>query len=53
MKRVNFYLLSRQVEALKRLSRSSGVPVSELIRRALDEYLDGGKSKPADKGVSK
>ena len=39
MKRVNFHLTSLELEALKELSKRSGLSVAELIRRAIDAYL--------------
>ena len=38
-KRACLTLKSRQLEALKGLSRSTGAPVAELARRAVDAYL--------------
>ena len=37
--RVNHYMSEVQVRRLKRLSKKTGLSVSELIRRAIDEYL--------------
>jgi len=37
--RTNIYLDSRQKEQLEKLSRRTGAPVAELIRRAIDAYL--------------
>lgn len=39
MRRVNWTITERQHQALKRLSRETGLPISELVRRALDKYL--------------
>jgi predicted DNA-binding protein len=39
MRRTNYYYPPKQLERLKRLSKKTGVPVSELIRRAIDDYL--------------
>jgi len=39
MKRINFYLSDKQILHLKKLSKETGLPVSELTRRAIDEYL--------------
>jgi Ribbon-helix-helix protein, copG family len=36
MKRVNHMLTERQIDLLHRLSRESGLSLSDLIRRALD-----------------
>ena len=38
MKRINFYLSDKQIETLKALSEEVGLSVSELVRRAVDEY---------------
>ncbi len=37
--RTNIYLTSRQKKQLERRSRSEGLPMAEIIRRALDAYL--------------
>jgi len=39
MIRVNFHLTDRQIAALRAMSRSTGLTVAELIRRAVDQYL--------------
>jgi predicted DNA-binding protein len=39
MKRTNINLREHQHKALAQLSEKTGAPVSELIRRAIDEYL--------------
>jgi len=39
MKRTNIYLTGPQVKALDALSAKTGMSASEIIRRALDEYL--------------
>jgi arsenate reductase-like glutaredoxin family protein len=59
MKRVDYYLTVPQVERLKQLTETTGLTTSELIRRAVDEYLDkhlppepeppAAKPKPAKK----
>lgn len=43
-------LLSRQLDELREISRESGAPVAELMRRAIDAYLagrSGGRQHPA------
>jgi len=40
MKRGNFHLAYSQIESLRTLSRVKGLGVSELVRRAVDEYLE-------------
>jgi metal-responsive CopG/Arc/MetJ family transcriptional regulator len=39
MIRVNFYLSKLQVDKLKEISQSSGLSISEHIRRAIDLYI--------------
>ena len=43
MKRINHHLTEKQIKKLKALSKKSGLSASEILRRALDEYLDGIK----------
>jgi hypothetical protein len=47
--RVGFYLTDLQIKNLKKLSKKTGLTVSEIIRRAIDEYWERyekkGKSK--------
>ena len=45
--RVGFYLTDLQIKNLKKLSRKTGLTVSEIIRRAIDEHLEkyAGKEK--------
>ena len=45
LKAVNFYVAKKQIEQLKVLSRKTGLPVSEHVRRAIDEYLEKKKKK--------
>lgn len=40
MKKYNLYLSEQQIDALVKLSEQKGISVSELIRRALDEYTE-------------
>lgn len=40
MKRKDIYLTQQQIKALARLSKKNGLSVSEIIRRAIDEYLE-------------
>jgi len=46
--RISIYLMETQLKQLRQLSKESGAPVAELIRRAVDEYIaqrkKGGKS---------
>ena len=39
MRRVNWTITERQHRELKRLSQETGLPISELVRRALDKYI--------------
>ena len=39
MKFYNLYLSEPQLKELRRLSKNKDISVSELIRRAIDEYL--------------
>ena len=39
MKKTNLYLTEQQIAALKKLSKSTGLPSAEHVRRALDDYL--------------
>jgi predicted DNA-binding protein len=45
MKRTSLFLTERQLERLGRLASKTGIPVAELIRRILDEYLESKESK--------
>ena len=39
MKRVDYYLTEKEIKKLKSLKEKTGLSVSEIIRRAVDEYL--------------
>ena len=39
MKRTNFYFPEQMLERLKTASKQQGLPVSELIRRAIEAFL--------------
>lgn len=43
MKRTALFLKPEQLEKLAALSQKTGAPIAELIRRAIDAYLKGGK----------
>jgi predicted DNA-binding protein len=43
--RTNIYLTPDQVKRLKALNAKTGAPVAELVRRAVDEYLNKKKRK--------
>jgi predicted DNA-binding protein len=40
MKRVNYHLTEKQIKRLQVFARKTGLTVAEIIRRAVDEYLD-------------
>jgi predicted DNA-binding protein len=40
MKRINYHLTEQQLEKLKKLSKLLGLPVAEIIRRAIDKYFE-------------
>lgn len=43
MERYNFFFPEELMAELKRMSEETGAPVSELVRRAVKEYLDKRK----------
>ena len=43
MKRINFFLPEQQIAKLKGYVKSTGLTMSEILRRALDEYFDKHK----------
>jgi len=45
MKKYNLYLSEQQINALVLLSEQKGLSVSEIIRRALDEYIEKESNK--------
>jgi len=45
MKKYNLYLSEQQINALALLSEEKGLSVSEIIRRALDEYIEKESNK--------
>jgi len=40
MTKYNVYLPDQQIAALRKIAEEKGVPVAELIRRAIDECLE-------------
>lgn len=44
MKRTNLYLPTSQLDALRALSEETGAPVSELVRRAIQAYVEDKKN---------
>jgi len=43
MKRIDTYITLQQIAELKALAKKTGLKVAELIRRAIDEYLEKRK----------
>ena len=43
MKRYNLFLSQRQIKWLMEMSKDMGLSVSEIIRRAIDEYIRNNK----------
>lgn len=43
MKRIDTYLTNKQIERLKVLAKQTGLKKAELIRRAIDAYLEKRK----------
>ncbi len=40
MKRMNFYLADMQIRRLKAIQKKTGLPLSDILRRAIDEYWE-------------
>ncbi len=45
MARINIYIGAKQYQELKRVEEKTGINFSEHIRRAIDQYLDGLRSR--------
>jgi len=45
MKRMNFYLADMQIKRLKAIQKKTGLPLSDILRRAIDEYYDRFEKK--------
>lgn len=45
MKRTNIYLTEIQMKKLEQLCKKTGLSMAELVRRAIDEYLEKVKKK--------
>lgn len=45
MKRMNFYLADMQIRRLKALQKKTGLPLSDILRRSIDEYWEGFEKK--------
>lgn len=39
MTRVNYHLTEKQIAALKKIAKQTGMSVAEIIRRAVDRHL--------------
>jgi predicted DNA-binding protein len=53
MKRVNYHLTEAEITRLQALSKKTGLSVAEIIRRAIDEYLDRKERKNMKKEETK
>jgi len=40
MKRCNFYLADIQIRRLKAIHKKTGLPLSDILRRAIDDYWE-------------
>jgi predicted DNA-binding protein len=45
MKRVNFYLADLQIRRLRAINKKTGLPLSDILRRAIDEYWERFEQK--------
>ena len=45
MKRCNFYLADIQIRRLKAIQKKTGLPLSDILRRAIDEYWERFEKK--------
>jgi predicted DNA-binding protein len=45
MKRVQYHLTESQIERLKAISKETGLSFAEVIRRAIDAYLEDREKK--------
>jgi len=53
MIRTNIYIPERQREALKRIAEELEIKSAEVLRRAIDEYIERYDSKPQDRNKTK
>lgn len=51
MKRTNYFMPEELHSKLKSYSKESGIPMSEIIRRAIDKYLSGAFNGSRDKSL--
>lgn len=49
MKRMNFYLADLQIKRLKAINKKTGLPLSDILRRAIDEYWERYEKKEKNK----
>jgi hypothetical protein len=49
MQRVNYHLAEKQLDSLRKLSDKTGLTVAELIRRAVDDFLERNRRTPPAK----
>jgi predicted DNA-binding protein len=49
MKRMNFYLADLQIKRLKAVHKKTGLPLSDILRRAIDEYWERFERKQKSK----
>ena len=45
MKRMNFYLADIQIRRLRTINKKTGLPLSDILRRAIDEYWERFENK--------
>lgn len=45
MKRMNFYLANLQSSRLKAINKKTGLPLSDILRRAIDDYWERFEKK--------
>ena len=53
MKRVNYHLTEEEITKLQAFSNKTGLSVAEIIRRAVDEYLDRKEKQDEGGGTKK
>jgi hypothetical protein len=51
MARVGLYLTEPQIRRLKEISKKTGLAVSDLMRRALDDWLDKYEEREKKKRI--
>jgi len=44
MKRTNIFATEKQLNQLREMARKTGLPMAEIIRRAIDDYLTGANN---------